>query len=571
MFKGNRFYRVLGAVYLSVLLTLTFALNKGVYWITLNLDTAKMVLSTLMGVSGSIIGFIVIYLSLALEGMKRNYGKQAVDLFRKDASVWLLCWVFCFILIVALAALLFSDRRGVFPLWLFNAACWSFAAGIAIIVPYGQAILLKTDSTEHIAGMITGLKGTDFRELPDSAKRIGAMYWVISEDPKNPVDKVSNIIFHHISEGNSKLATYFLIDFFRQIEQIGKVGIVDLNRRMLTRYLDVLMLAFDFTKTRGDEMVVTTILACLKSCSSLITTWKAGAELIEKQFEGIGNIIKFMLEAGREKMADDAFWAYYHMAKTQLGNIPPANQIWTQDEDGDLIVIDSLEAWGLEHKFDAIDKAMTYDLRNLIERSFLSKNGYIIQNSVGMSRVFLEMLILENGIERQPKLLIGRSLAYGTADLVKRYISETDRHIGGFLALYLPTSSLMHFLEENSDLSEVVFRYFIDVFGHLVDNQRIIKEDLDYAGGVGRLIIAHSAKIKAADQYLTSLLEIQSRAMIGMGNQLMQQKLSKTRKEEMEDMLSGIKTDLHSFVRYSREKAPENEVLKLLVESFQPK
>jgi hypothetical protein len=139
--KRNWLFPAVGITYLASLVFLTLMVSCRLFWLSVSPDTAKGILYTMMGVSGSIIGFLVIYLSLALEGMKRNYGKQAIAYFRQDRVVWLLCWVFCFVILISLSSCCYADQRGYFWTWSFNVACLSFATGIALIVPFGQVIL----------------------------------------------------------------------------------------------------------------------------------------------------------------------------------------------------------------------------------------------------------------------------------------------------------------------------------------------------------------------------------------------------------------------------------------------
>lgn len=568
--RRNLFFTVTGSVYLILAVLLSISVLKGVSWVTLTPDTAKTILSTLMSVSGSIIGFLVIYLSLALEGMKRNYGKHAVSIFRRDTSVWVLCYFFSIVIIIALFSFFYADQEGDFWIWSFNIACLSFGVGIALIVPFGRVILKRTDIAEHIGRMIHELRETDFREPPAKDSRLGTMYWVVTEDPDNRMDNLSNMLYHHINEGNGRLVTNIMIQLFKRIVVMvdGKKGKgID---KVILRYLDVLVVAFDYAKHKNDEVTIKLIFSGLNSCSDLIAKWRMGRELIEQQFEVIGNIVKHLLEEEREQLVEEAFWAYYHMAHPQvMHNLPPEDKTWEKDDEGEISVINTSEGWENEHKFDAVDSAMTFQLKGLVDRSFMCANTYITEHCVRMLGNFIDMLIFERGMAPFQKYHIGSMLSYESAECVKRFITRTDDRKIGFLILYVGDANIMTALEENSDFSKAVFEHFIEIFEFIIEEGRITKFDLDKVGGLGRLIIANSAKITAATDYTKALLEVNKKARASLIQEVKTGGVSPKRESALKELIVEVQKDLKSFLKIYYKRVGNNPVFEDLIKSYQ--
>jgi hypothetical protein len=113
-FNRNKFFFFFGVIFLTTSIVLSLSIRANVWIVFLGRETAKAILSTIMGVSGSIIGFLVIYLSLALDGLKRHYGKHATAMFLKDRTIWVMCGFFCIVLLLAISSFLWSDTAASF-------------------------------------------------------------------------------------------------------------------------------------------------------------------------------------------------------------------------------------------------------------------------------------------------------------------------------------------------------------------------------------------------------------------------------------------------------------------------
>src|SRR5580704_14290347 len=106
--KNDKFLKISFLIYLITALILSWRVAMGAVWIKLSQETAKLIAATIMGVSGSIIGFLVIYLSISFEAIRRNYGKYALRIFRSDFYIWSLSIFFSIVVLLGLLALLNS-------------------------------------------------------------------------------------------------------------------------------------------------------------------------------------------------------------------------------------------------------------------------------------------------------------------------------------------------------------------------------------------------------------------------------------------------------------------------------
>jgi hypothetical protein len=559
-FQRNRFFFIFGAICLVACIALSLCVKADAWMVSLSRDTAKAILSTIMGVSGSIIGFLVIYLSLALEGLKRHYGKQATAMFLKDRTIWVMCGFFCAILLLAITSFLWGDTSNPFFKWTFNFSCLFFSIGIAAIVPFGIQILNRTDATTEITQWIEEIHPADFREPTIAYHSMGAIYWTLTEDENNRVDRLSAILTHNISEDNSRVAATILAQFLDRIKTLTGAAEGRNVERMLYRYLDLVATAFDYAKMNNNEVVIKTMLECLKSASSLIAHWKMGPDLVRWMFEVIGNMTQYFIEQNKEQLAEQAFWAYYHMAKPQIAaNLPPEDQTWEILDDGRIVGRDQGIATVNSDRFEALDKAVTLDLSQLVERSFYSENRYINLNAVAMTGQFLRMLVYEN-VQTIPKALLGSSFAYQASEFITRRISRVNPNKGGYLGLYLPNSNLVTTLKENSRFSQSVLDYYVDICNAVIDHQALISWDLKTIGELGRLIVTNAAEIATVAQVMSQLLEVNRRARAAIKQESTEHP-DRHRKYELEAMMTRVKEDLASWRSMQQRKAPSDEEL----------
>jgi len=118
---------------LGLALLLSLAAACGRTWTIISIDTARYLLSAVMGVSGSILGFLVIYLIFAFEGIRRFFGRYSNGILRRDRFIWTMCWFFSAIILVSLAAMSRVDHRDWFWGLILNLRCFSFSIAIGTI------------------------------------------------------------------------------------------------------------------------------------------------------------------------------------------------------------------------------------------------------------------------------------------------------------------------------------------------------------------------------------------------------------------------------------------------------
>jgi hypothetical protein len=346
------------------------------------------------------------------------------------------------------------------------------------------------------------------------------MYWTLSENPNNKVDKLSAILYHNISEGNSKISAAILVQFLNEIFILTEIANARNSDRMLFRYFDLVATAFDYAKMNNNEVVIKTIFECLKSTSYLIAKWKRGPDVVERMFNVIWKMTQYFIEQNKEQLADEALWAYYHMAKAQIaGNLPPADQTWDIQDNGEIMVLDNKTAAANEHRFDTLDKAVTLDMSELIDRSFYSQNRYINQKAVEMTGQFLRLLVQEN-VPAIPKALLGGSIAYQASKQIIRSVSPVNPNNLGYLRLYAGDSVLVSALKDNSRFSQAVFDNYVEICNSVIEMQALIKWDLRDFGGLGRLIVANAGEIGSVVQIMRSLLEINRAARVSIKREL---------------------------------------------------
>jgi len=124
-------------------------------------------------------------------------------------------------------------------------------------------------------------------------------------------------------------------------------------------------------------------------------------------------------------------------------------------------------------------------------------------------------------------------------------------------------------LEENSDFSKAVFEHFIEIFEFIIEEERITKFDLDKIGGLGRLIIANSAKITAATDYTKALLEVNKKARASLIQEVKTGGVSPKRESELKELIVEVQKDLKSFMKIYYKRVGNNPVLEDLIKSYQ--
>jgi hypothetical protein len=570
-FLHSGFWRKSGRQVLpwSISLLLAIILSTGAAmgftWVTVTVDTSRYILSAIMGVSGSIIGFLVIYLTFAFEGIRRFFGRNSNSIFLRDSFIWFLCRFFSGIILVSLLALCVVDHPGWWWRWVFNFSCFSFLIGISMIVPFGKMILKRTDTAVEIRHLIDSITVNDFREPPRQNWYLGPSYWIITEQLHNPVDKITSILMHNIAEKNNNVVANMLKAIFARIQILMGETQGSGGERAALRYHDILLLAFDQAKGQNDPLVFKLIFAGCQSGAELVAQWKMGTDVVEPVLEGARTMIQYWVKQENEQLAFDAFWMYYHMSLSQLRkNLPQEAEIYHSKEDGKVTLINSNEAFENDRKFQAIKSAVTYDLSTLVDRSFLCENKYITQNAVRMMRNFLEMVLIENVESAVLEDLIGRSLSYYTLEIVKEYAAKEKTSVTGFLGLFVGHTYLVDFLKKDSRLVRSVFTDWVALAKYLIENDYYIPYDLEEIGGLGRVIVARAGEILSVLEIMSALVEI---------NQMARRKILATLRAgkgrnanaSLHETVKKLDDDLRSWLsRYPRANVPDDQLAQML-------
>lgn len=553
-------------------LTLALFIFNNKHLTVVNMDTAKSILNTIMCVTGSFLGFFVLYLSISLENFKRNYGQYALEIFRKNKLVLSVVFEFLFIIILGLFALMFIDRNNWFSVLLFNLVCYYFSITLLLLVPYGSEILVESSSKEIINKLIQSLSEKDFPNEPTrDFWNNESMYYLIAENDNNRVNNIAKILHHNISSSNRKISVNILSELSSKIEIIidDKSVDNDAKRKVFLAHLNILQTAFNHCDKKIDTIFIQVILFALKGCSLIIAKHHYGKAYIEKLFELTAYVITELIESENENLIEDSFWAYYHMCDAQLSNnIPQENEIWDFTNTDYLMPIKTEDGYEKVDKFNAIEHAVSFQFNNLVERAFLCKNYYVIENVVRMIGSFIEMIIFNNNLESYQKFRIGSMLAFNASGAIKKFADNKYPNQYSYLNFYVGTSHIQSLLHENSSFSQSVFDYYVDIFAHLVETDNFSKLDSEEISGLCRLIIANSKGVNDVNIYVEKIMKTQKK----LKQKIFRDVISKTFKQkEIDDkrlLASNIENDFKSYLNIMERETIVNDSLKATITKY---
>jgi hypothetical protein len=229
-------------------------------------------------------------------------------------------------------------------------------------------------------------------------------------------------------------------------------------------------------------------------------------------------------------------------------------------------VLDNSRAAANERQFEALDKALTLDLSELVDRSFYIENRYINLNAVRMTGEFLGMLVYGN-MEMIPKSLLGSSMAYQASKYIVKYISPVNPNNLWYLRLYLSNSVLLAALEENSRFSKTVFESYIEICESIIEQEALVKWDLSAIGDLGRMLVANATKFSDVMRLMRGLLEVNRTARSAIRSEL-RQSPDRHRESELKGMKIRAKDDAISWLSMYHRKAVKNEELESLLQHY---
>lgn len=509
--------------------------------------------------------------TITFENFKKNYGEYATEIFRKDTAVWITCYFFIVVILTGAFALILSDSNNALSVLLLNLTCFYFCLAVGTLIPFGNSAFNKSLSRRGLNEIITSISAHDFKTEPPPDLHAEAVYRIANSSDTNKIDVISAVLYFNINAGDNKNSIQVLIGLFKKIDLLLTKQNLSLKeqRNIIFTYAYVLQTSFDLYHSKKDAAGIQTILASLNSLNAIIAENHYGAAFIEKMFTVIIYITQSLIESEDEKLLDSAIWVYYHMCNAHLNrNVPAENETWEHTEDGATFPISTDARWANDNKFQKIDDAATFHLNDVLQRSFLCRNFYIIEQCVKMYSVFAEMIIFNNTLGPLQKERIGSTLAYHSIEAIKRFTDmESAAQRFNTIRLYIGTTNILSVLEENSKFGDTVFICLIDLIDHLIKNGKIRKYDMEELGDLCRLIIADSAKIQNAGNYVSDILRLQAKLKSQCFKEILKGEKG-TDFQRQKEMAALIQSDIKSYLAAIEKKHNSGGPLKSIIAAY---
>jgi hypothetical protein len=567
-YKPGWFPIVLICVLVIIFSLLCMASRKDYYWVLIQRDTTKSITGVVMEVSGSFIGFLVIYLSISFDNLQSNFGKYALNLFRKDSLLTSVSSLFAVIIIVALSYYLLADNNPVFADIIFNLTCVAFISAVCLLIPLGNAVLNKSSSSRPIQTLIKKLSTEDFADIPPKRWMLGLDIQLAAKENGNRLNTICDVLYHNINAGNSKNTTSLLISLSLRFYELLKSPELTEDTRLKIHlvYPIILKSSFDLAILKNDTLTVNVIFASLNSWTESIPVDNAdnAVEKIEELLEHMGSTL---IRIEHEPLIDEWLWTYYHVSTNLLDNLlPDEKDIWTVAANGDIDTINTRSAEKKENLFDAIESLINFRFANTIERVFLSKNYYIIENGIRKIGSLIAMIIFNSEMGPIQKRRIGSMLAYYFEEFIKRYIDLNFSHQKNYLHLYIGSSTIIRALEQNNQFSKDVFNTAVNILDYSIEQHCVTTFDVEKLSGLCRLTIAHADNIADVLGYVESVLKVQSKLKSKCFAKVLAQRNGTDNEKELAAL---IKRDIDSYQAMMVRKAIINPALSLLISKYQ--
>lgn len=546
------------------------AVHEDFYFVALKNETSKNILGTLISTAGAFLGFFVIYMTISFENFKKNYGQYALELFRNNKFIWSVGYLFLLIIISGLLGFLFADTLSYVSTFLFNITCFYFFIAVCLLFPFGNTIIIESSSKDFLKQIVNELTENDFVYKEPENIQVKPVYRILNSDDKNKVTIINEILSHNINHDNTKNGIQIIVNIFNKIEQIVKDKNVNAERKRQTifTFLDILKNSFDLFHSKKNFVGILTILASLNSCSKIIAEEKYDRRYIERIFETIEHITNSLLQIEEEELIIESLWVYYHMSKDQLTlNMPNENETWMEDEYLGAIPLTNKTAEENDRKFETIDESIAFKFNRLIERSFLCKNSYIVEECVRMLGIFTEIIVFNDNMGELQKERMGASLAYGSCESIKRFITLNYQSKMGYLNLFMGTSTILDALKENSRFSTSIFETFINLSEFLLEKGLVNKFENQEISGLCRLIVGYSGQITAAGGYVGQILKLQEKLKISLEEKIALND-SKSNIRNLKELVQEINKDIKSYLNLMSTKRIVNDSLKETISRF---
>ena len=512
MKKKNIQIITLLALLLSPLIFLFAELFK-IQVIYIKLDTIKSVLSTIIGASGSIVGFLVIYLSISFENFRRNYGQYGSKFFQSNSLILTFLGLLLLTILISFLAFLLIDSNSFFKIYLFNISCFYFFISLILLIPYGYLITKESSSVEILDKVIKSISINDFHK--QKSKDI-SLFSLKAEAEKNNFILIGEILITNTADKNNRTASAIVIHLYERIEELLKDNKIDepIKFNIVSSFCSLIKEVFytNLNNKNNDGIIV--CIASINSLDKIIAQNKYKKAFVKEIFELIGFICKSLIESENETLANKALWAYYHISKDQLYfNTPKEFEIWQKSDNPEFyaLPLQTPEAFEKDSLFMFLEESISYQLNNIIERSFLCKNYHITEDCVNILSSFVEMIAWSQNLGDLQKHRIGSMLAFYSVSAIKRFSLIDTGNRTNYMGLYLGNSFVVDLLKENTLFSKSVFSNYIDLLDYLYTKDKLFSYELEKCIGLGRLIVAYSSQIPTSYDNLKFFLEVLSK------------------------------------------------------------
>lgn len=526
--------------------------------LSIKTETSKSILSTLIGATGSMVGFIVIYLSISFENLKRNYGQYGTKLFQSNSLILTFLSLLILTILISLFAFILSDSSSFFKNFLLNISFFYFFISLILLIPYGYAITKNSSYVEILNKIIEDISPNDFTKK--DTKHASALQ-ISTEAEKNRFIVVGDILINSAIEKNNRFSNAIAIQL---IDKVNKLlydnNIAESTKLNITAaFCSLIREVFSINLNNKNNGAMLLCFASVGSLNETIAKQKLRKEFVKEIYDLIGFICKSLIEAESETLSNEAMWTYYHASKNQLQyNTPKEDEIWQKSQDPEYYVfpINTNEAFEKESLFDLLNEYTSYRFNNIVERSFLCKNHHITEDCVKMLGSFVQMIAWTQNLGEFQRHTIGSMLSYHSANSVKRFSTMDIANKANHLRLFFSSISLMSLLKTEEPFSKSVFDNYIDLADYLSIHDKLDSFDLEDIFGLGRLIIASWNEIPTYYENLEELLLL--------ADKINTNDRAKSLREKSDMIEKGVKSFL-SIMEMRNIKLPK---LKELIEGF---
>lgn len=561
-----------GGIFVLIQLIIWLVVSKEFYLIEVGNSNMSTVLESIIGACSAFLGFIIIYLTIAYEKYKKEFGAYAGSMFSKDITVWGYVGIFIFIALLALITLLCLDSPGSLLFYLFNSACIYFTISLLLIIPFGKRMLNDSSSLKYIQQLVSQIDIKDFQIAVSNKKETKSIFELADTNSHNNTTICSNILYTSISEKNGIVDVAIIKHMFDKVvellsnKEIPKEELLNVTKV----YISILKKSFGIYRTQLNENGVRVVIGALQSLGIEMAHKKVHRNHIEALMDVFEQIARSLIETESEELIDELIWALYHISKEQLDyNLPKENEIWEINYKVDPYQIIEINetAHDLHLQYDEVSGIVGHRIPRILDRTFLCKNYYIVENAMGIYSSFIKMIFQSDNIGKIQKERIGGALCYETADFIVKYAVRKLPKTFNYLHYYPRTSTIIQILKGNKYLGKSVVSSFKFLFRYLMNNELIVKYDIEEISTLCRLIITYSAEIENSTEYVSDLIELLKELKTEYLKDIAFNRSEGNILEKAKENVTLIQNQLKNYVNTVAQYASGNTELQNIVDS----